>query len=483
MLCIPVKGPTMRDAEEQLNSALQNADMIELRLDEFENLQNLQEFRKKIQIPVIFTLRSMQQGGKYSGSEFERLQQIEQLALLKPDYLDLEYDIPSAFVASIKSAHPNSKIILSYHNFEKTPADLESILSVMKEVPADFYKIAVRARSILDALRVLELLQNSPKNVIAVAMGELGECTRVLGLVYGSILTFASVKGSLETAPGQLTADAMTQWYNCQNLHPESSVYGLIGDPITKSISHLTHNEVFRQNALQAVYVKMKVQPQEIKGFLLSARKLHMRGISVTMPLKEVVMTHLDFIDPEAKRIGAVNTLVFKDNKIAGYNTDGIGALNAIEEHIKVAGKKLIILGAGGAAKAIAHEAVKRKADVILLNRHAEKAQMIAAHLGCRWGSLSDIEMEGDYDILINATSSAMPIPAEKILRDSYVMDIDIRSTSFLLTAKEKGCRVIYGHEMFMHQALGQFLLWFPERVDILKCKQIIKKIASQINS
>ena len=214
-----------------------------------------------------------------------------------------------------------------------------------------------------------------------------------------------------------------------------------------------------------AIYLNFPVSKDQLKEFISEARKAGLAGLSITMPLKEDILPLIEKVDPWAREIGAVNTLIFTRTGIKGYDPDGKGAVDAIEEKIAVKGKKIIIIGAGGATKAIAKEALDRGAHLIILNRNPERALTLAKLLGCRGGSidlLADEAPQG-YDILINATPSAMPIDSSYILPNSVVMDINTwhMATPFLECANEKGCAVVYGYDMFINQAAEQFKIWF----------------------
>jgi 3-dehydroquinate dehydratase/shikimate dehydrogenase len=277
--------------------------------------------------------------------------------------------------------------------------------------------------------------------MIGISMGDYGQPGRILAPILGSPITYACIDENLKTAPGQLSVEALKDL----SLNENTAIYGLIGDPVDKSIGDKTHNFCFRSSGIEAVYVKMKVKETELGEFLKLARKLPFRGLSVTMPLKKSILSYLDEIDPKARQIGAVNTLVFENGKIIGYNTDGVGALRAIKRSVK--GEKIAILGTGGAAQSIAYEARLQGAQVVLLKRN---------------------EYETEYDILINCTPALSPIDPAYILPKSLVMDITTnpKETLFLRHALEKGCKVIYGYQMFIEQALGQFDLWFKDRID-----------------
>lgn len=482
MICLVIKGPTFADAQQQILKAVANgADLVELRLDNFASLDltALKKLRADFRIPMIFTLRSELQGGSYQKSEESRLKAILKLAKLKPEYIDLEYHVPSDFSKEI-AKHPEIKLILSYHNFQKTPENLEGLYQEIKKIPAHFYKIAVMPHSSTDALRLICWAKQF-KNLIAISMGANGQISRILAPVMHSPFTYASLDESLSTAPGQLSPQTLIEKYRYRSITPKTKIFGLIGDPVDKSISDDTHNELMSQLSLDAVYLKMQVPPAELAGFIQYAKKLPFSGLSVTMPLKEQILALLDEIDPKAKAIGAVNTLVFKEGKIFGFNTDGMGALNAIEESMPVKGKRIIFLGAGGAAKAIAYEAKQRGGLVTVLNRDKARVLALAQQLGCAGGGLN--EMPDAYDLLINCTP-AMPIDPKYILPSATAMDIVTKpkQTEFLKHAQEKGCKIIYGYQMFIAQAIEQFHLWL--NIDRRQCKQILETSAlKNVNS
>ena len=206
-------------------------------------------------------------------------------------------------------------------------------------------------------------------------------------------MSYACLNKELATAPGQLTVKELIENYDYPQLTPATQLYGLIGDPVEQSIGDLTHNALMQTLEIDAVYVKMHVRAQELKEAILNLKSLSFKGLSVTTPHKETILKYLDFLDPEAQEIGAVNTIILKDAKAFGYNTDGIGALSAIEKYFPVHYKTIVILGAGGAARAIAYEAKKRGARVILLNRNLERAKIVGKSLRCEWRSLEELNV------------------------------------------------------------------------------------------
>ncbi len=480
MLCVVIKGPSIEQAYKQIEQAQQFADLVEWRLDHFDslNLTLLQSLKNCFSIQTIFTLRSTSQGGLYAVSEEQRLLQIKRLASLNPTYIDLEYPVSLVFFNHFKQEYPGIKIILSYHNFKQTPLSLSEVLEEMQVMKAHFYKIAVMAHSSLDTLSLLDFAKSAASNVIAMSMGETGGLSRILASIVGSCFTYASLDQDQTTAIGQLSAKELIDVYDYKSLTPSTAIYGLIGYPVEGSVSHFSHNKVMQALNLSSIYIKIPVLEEQLSYFFKLAKKLGFRGLSVTMPLKEQILPYLDEIDPVAKKIGAVNTLIFTDRGIKGYNTDGIGALDAIENKIKVKGKKLILIGAGGACKAIAWEACQRGADVLIFNRNERKARELADRLGCRGGSLDQVGMAIDQDeaILVNGTPDPLPIDAQWIHPGLILMDLKTKPkmTEFLLKGQEKGCSVIYGYEMFINQAVAQFAIWF-NLITTKTLKQIMK--------
>lgn len=462
MICVVIKGPTIEDADQQIALAKKYANLVELRLDHFTSIEltSINQLREKYSIPMIFTLRSKQQGGKYEKSEMQRLDTIRNLASLRPEYFDLESHLPLDFFTEIAK---KCKIILSYHDFEQTPIDIESIFSQMQMIPASIYKIALMANSTIDALRLLCWAKECNQPVIAISMGEYGQISRILAPIIGSKISFVCLHEDPSNAPGQLSAEIMVERYRYPSLTSSTQIYGLIGDPVTKSRGDIIHNETFMQRGLDAVYVKIALKSEELLEFFHLVKKLPFRGLSVTMPLKEVVLPYLDSITPSAKEIGAVNTLLFDHGKTFGFNTDGTGALNAIERVILVKQKRIVIIGAGGAAKAIAYESLRRGASVTIISRDSDKAKHVATAFQCHYDNLDNLIQ---YDILINCTPVSSPIDVSNILPSTVVMDINHWATAenspFLQEAHARGCKVILGYEMFLEQAKEQFALWYP---------------------
>ena len=328
--------------------------------------------------------------------------------------------------------------------------------------------------------------------VISFCMGELGIISRILYKRFGSYLTFASLRTGKESAPGQINIHELLNTYQAKKQDKHSAIYGLIGNPVSHSISPIIHNTLFREMNFNGIYVPFKVDT--IGDFMREFRKLDIKGYSVTIPHKESVINHLDAIDPMAKKIGAVNTIVNTGGQLVGFNTDCEAAIKVLEgvsrgerpfartKDAYLKGKKVTLVGAGGVARAIAFGLKERQAQITIINRNYERAQSLARDVGCFSKEFNDPQAL-DTDILINATPVGMypkinetPIDKDKLKSSMIVFDTIYNpiETKLLKEAKAQGCKTINGLSMFVHQAAAQFKLWTGQMPSV----EMIEKIA-----
>lgn len=423
MLCATIK----QENHSSIAKANRKADLIELRLDLFQP-QQIEKLRALCKKPVIFTLKEV---------DFKLLE-------LSPDYVDLPSTTDSRTFEEIGRRFPRIQRICSYHNFKETTFPHLSH-------PAELYKIVGYAHSTIDALKMLRFVREH--RCLGLCMGEFGTVTRILAPLFGAPWTYAPIEPEQQTAPGQIFLEELAQTYRYRSLSPKTALYGLIGDPVSKSSGHIVHNHAFGELGLDAVYVKMRVKKEELSLFLPLCQEIGFRGLSVTMPLKERVLQNR-----------AVNTLAFREGKLYGWNTDGVGALEALEKIEKVKGKKVVLLGAGGVAIGIAKEAKKRGAKLFIVNRTLSRAEILAKEVEGEALALehfSQLAKRG-YDILMNCTP-VCPVSKEDLLENRLVMDVITkpRQTPLLIAAREKGCPTVEGIEMWIQQAIGQYEKWF----------------------
>ncbi len=456
---------------QTIHTANQQAECLELRLDYLSSIdiQKISQLRQLTQLPVIFTLRKSSQGGFYPFDETQRINDILQLCALNPDYLDLEYDVSESIFQNIAVRYPKIKLLCSYHDFSKTPDDLASILTSMHKNHIYTYKIATMAQSTTDALRMLKFIRQtqSSTHVTGICMGERGSCTRILSSVMGNIFHYASLDNQQTVAPGQLTVDTLINTYRFKKLNKNTRIYALLGDPVDKSVGHIFHNRAINLLEQNAVYLKLSVSVAELSNVISLCRELPFAGFSITMPLKEKIISYLDETESSSQ---AINSIIIQNGKWIGFNTDGKGAVSALIDKTSLSQQTIVILGAGGSAKAIAQAAVQAGAKVIIINRTIDTAQQLAKQLHCEAYGLEYIARlkQLNYTILINTlpiSDHAMQelIKPDYLIPDTFAMDIVYQPihTSFLKIAAQANCICIPGYEMYINQALLQIQRWF----------------------
>lgn len=456
---------------------------VEFRLDYLPtiDMEAVALVRHACEVPVIFTLRSQAQGGQYTQDDTQRLQDILALCALAPEYVDLEYDVPETLLQTIRERHPAIQIIISYHQFDHTPKDLLAVLQRMQRPGQAIYKIATYAHSSLDALRMVQFVRqhHHQYRLIGLCMGEDGACTRILSPMMGNILSYAC--GDVSTAPGQLSVDDLITHYHYHHINPETRLYALLGDPVTNSVGHIVHNQAIRLLQRNAVYLKLRVSAVELPEMVALCRELPVDGLSITMPLKEAMVAWMDNIEWASQPIKAVNSMVQRQSQWLGFNTDGLGAIQALTERGSIAQHAVLILGAGGAARAIAYEALQHHAHVIILNRTLEKAQVLAKDLGAEAYALAALpELKTrPYSVMVNTLPAhvyaesqiAALFHPDHIRPNTIAMDIVYQpiETAFLRLAQQANCIGIPGFHMFVRQAVLQIEHWFQPEPRLLQ--------------
>jgi len=485
MLIAVINAKEYNPARQQINLAIPQSDGIELRLDYWNKLDIhlIAELRREFKIPMIFTLRKKSQGGYYAHSEKQRLDDLLSLCQLQPEYMDLEYDTPDDFLQIIQKDFPNIKLISSYHDFDKTPDNLEKILISIQHPAFSIYKIAVKANSVIDGLKLLKFSYTYSKRYLltAISMGEYGSYTRILSPIVGSQINYASLSDTETTAPGQISLESLNKIYHIRQLNTDTKIYALLGDPVDKSAGHILHNQAIQILNKNAVYIKLQIKSNELKQAIQYCHDLPFSGFSITMPLKEVIIDLLDKIDSTAHKIKAINSIVKDHSQFIGFNTDGL-AINSILDKTQLSNKIVVILGAGGAARAIAYEAIQHGGKIIILNRSLDKAKKLSQDLGCEAYSFDNrLSIQSlKYDIMINTLPfNILPPDYLPFISNTIAMDIVYHPihTPFLGIAQKSNCICIPGYEMFIRQALLQIQRWFePSKQEIENIKNKMRE-------
>jgi len=462
MLIVSITGSSMKEALRQIKQSYPYTDLFEFRCDLIghSDISSLMRAAKK---PCIVTYRTEAEGGEYRGPPDDLLAHLLTASFLGAQYVDIERRLGLRFLREfIRRRRGETRVIHSLH-MRGVPRNVKRVYEHLDVPEADVLKFAYRANDASDihcAQEFLALAKKRKRKAVAIAMGEYGEASRVLYRVWGGWGTFASSTEGNQSAQGQLPANAMKDVLRSHTLDASTRIFGVIGNPLSQSKGVFLHNPLFHQRKINAVYCRFPVRNV---GKFMETIAPQLSGWSVTIPHKQKILQYLSSVDKTAIAIGAVNTVIRRGNGFHGTNTDAPGALEAIEAVRRVRGKTMLILGAGGAARAIAFEAKKRGAQVLVANRTEEKARSIAKAfnlLSIPWENIRNQE----FDFLVNATSIGMapkanvsPIP-KMHLRGKIVFDAvyNPRFTMLLRQAKRSGARIISGMEMYMNQAALQ---------------------------
>jgi 3-dehydroquinate dehydratase/shikimate dehydrogenase len=457
----------------QVRVALASTRTVELRLDwletDAERRRFLNGLRRHVSRTATFlaTCRRKEGGGKFRGDIARQLDWLKQAREAGCRWCDIEMETFRELPDGFLRAYPvPPRILLSIHDFKRMPK-LPKRIVVSEHGQVDAVKIAAHARTIADSVRLLKVAWRS-RNLVAVPMGEVGLPARLLALREGSELSYAPVEEA--TAPGQISLKEMLQLYRPHLLTRLTRVYGVIGDPIGHSLSPLLHNTGFATRGVNAVYLPFLVQ--QLGDFLKAVPDFGVKGFSVTIPHKRAILKHLKECEPLAAEIGAVNTVVVqRDGSLYGCNTDYVGVLRALQRKMRIADSRVLILGAGGSARAAAFALARAGAQVSICARRENAAKELARAVGGAAVPRRALRTQS-FDAILNATPIGMH-PHEGIsplsvheLQCGIVMDLIYRpeTTKLLESAAQKGIATVSGVNMFLAQGFAQWEIWTGKR-------------------
>jgi len=473
-VCVAITGSGASEVIEKVAFAAKDNPFIEVRLDYLEKpllaLPRLKTFlAENATVTAIGTCRRTQSGGRFNGTVAEELDILCKAAISGFQIIDISLESAEALKAPEfeKLRSTGVSIMISHHDFAATK-DLDAVYERIRPFAPDFVKIVPTAKTLSDNLTLMRFLErmNESSNIIGVCMGEAGIISRVLGVRAGSAFTFAAATAGEETAPGQIAARTLVETYRIDEVDAATKVYGVAGNPIRHSLSPLMLNTAFRRETLNAVYLAL--QTTKVSDLLKLVHEIPIQGLSVTMPLKQDVMAHLERTDPLSAKIGACNTILrAQDGKLYGFNTDVAGIISPLERRMSLNGAKVLVLGAGGAARAAVFGLREKGADVFILNRTLETAQKLA-----RQSHSKTIKKEAlpktDFEVIVNATPVGMsgnkvaPLLDAGDLRAKLVFDLVYNpvETPLLRMARQQNIPIITGIEMFVQQGARQFEIW-----------------------
>jgi len=473
MICVSIgRGRHRMMMAEHKHIVEQGAQLVELRLDFIRRPVDLKRLLAEKTSPVVATCRRREDQGLWQHSEADRVMLLRSAIVNGVDYVDLEMD-----VASQIPRYGNTQRIISYHNFEETPDNLEEIHHQMTKLDPDVIKVVTMAN-------------------VAFCMGEMGMISRLLCGKFGAPFTYATFSEERQMAPGQLSFEVMDKLYRYDTIDEKTDILGVIADPVGHSLSPQIHNAAIRKNKLNMLYLPFRVPRESLGTFLSICPELGVRGLSVTIPHKERVLKSIDAINDEVKGIGAANTLVFTKKGVAGYNTDCSAAIESLrkgldEEHPDeenvFKGRKVLLLGAGGVARAIAFGLIKEGADVVIAARDYKKSEALATALDCSsidWSERGNPECQA----IVNCTPVGMhpnmnDSPFDPTWFDKRTVIFDTvynpEQTLFIKQAREAECPTVTGIDMFVSQAAKQFKLFTGTEPDMETIRFEIKRAIS----
>jgi 3-dehydroquinate dehydratase / shikimate dehydrogenase len=472
-VCVAVTGSDAAEMVDKAEALVRDNSLMEFRLDYLSKpVPGLPKIKRFLEshpgTTVIATCRRVASGGRFRGSIPSQLDVLNKAAAAGCQLVDVELQTAAKSKPEhLQKLRARAALILSFHDFRATK-NLDETLEKMQAYPADFYKVVSTATTLSDNVAMIKFLarEGDKHSLVSMCMGEQGLISRVLGVRAGSVFTFGSAGAGEETAPGQVTAQELRNVYRIDQVDAATRIYAVAGDPVSHSLSPAIMNAAFRRENVNAVYVALHAKT--LKDLLNCVRDIPIHGISVTMPYKESILSHLDNTDSHTAKIGACNTVVrAQDGKLYGFNTDAAGILRPLERRLStLEGARILVLGAGGAARAAVFGLKERGSEVYILNRNVAVGKKLARQAHARSVKRQDLRKLA-FDVIINATPVGMGNLRESPLQDKeinarYVFDMvyDPGETRLLRLAKERGAQIIPGIEMFVHQAARQFEIW-----------------------
>ena len=463
-VCVTVTGRTMEELRRARDAA-EGADLVEVRLDGVEHPDAAGALDGRLR-PTIVTCRPKWEGGGFDGSEEERRTILEAASAAGAEFVDVESQ--ASFAPCLIRARRGRGVVLSMHAFGTPPTDLHERAAAMRSTGAEVIKIAIEAHRLSDLLPLFDVAgaargEDGVCNHVLIAMGAPGVPSRVLASRLCNRWTYA---GS-GIAPGQMPASQLLRDFRFRRIRPDAALYGVVGSPVGHSRSPAMHNAGFASLGLNAAYLPLDTADAD--DFVRFARTLQLHGASITAPLKVALMRHADEVEPLARRVGAINTLVVRDGRWIGANTDVHGFLTPLAGRIALKGVRTAVLGAGGAARGVAIALADQGARVTICARRSAAAQEIANLVA---GAVDTIPPKpGSWDVLVNATPMGSGVDPRSPMSDApldgeIVFDLVYApmETRLLADARAAGCLPIGGLEMLVAQAERQFELWTGQR-------------------
>ena len=460
LLCVTVTGKTM-DELRRARDAVSGADLVEVRLDGVDRPDAAGALEGRLR-PVIVTCRPHMEGGTFDGCEEDRRRILLEAVAAGAEFVDVE--LRATFAAELVRLRRGHGVITSMHVFGTDPVDVPELIRSLRSTGAEVVKLAMEVDSLAATLPLFELAARTDpaadgQDHVLIAMGPRGAHTRVLAPRLKNRWTYAGDG----LAPGQIPPARMLHEFRFRRIRPDADLYGVTGSPVAHSLSPAMHNSGFAHSGMNAAYLALDAR--DAGDFVTFARALNLRGASITAPLKVTMMEHVDEYDALAGEVGAINTLIVRDGRWIGANTDVAGFLAPLKGRMALRGTRAAVLGAGGAARAVAVALRREGAHVQIAARREDQARAVAGLVGAEPGPFPP--PAGSWDVLVNATASGgrpgdeSPMAGMR-LDGEIVFDLvySPAETPLIAQARAAGCWTIGGIEMLIAQAERQFELW-----------------------
>lgn len=496
-ICLTLTGKTIAEDLKILEKYRKYIDIAELRADFLSDDERLvvRNFPRMAGIPCILTLRRVIDGGMFKEGEASRtLIFARALALTDDsdsknfDYVDFEEDfhIPSLQDAAMAFG---TKVIRSCHDMKNPIKDIRAKLESLRQTGFEIPKIAFMPHTLDDVRNLFEEAEKlEDNNHIILAMGPLGTPSRILSAKLGNYLTFTSPAETNNNVSnlGHMDPVTLNETYHFKSINKDTNIFGITGWPLAATSSPALHNTGYADHKMNSVYIPMRAETFE-QAFNF-ANAIGVKGMSVTVPHKEAVLERVSDCDEKVNAIGASNTIVRgSDGAWKAYNTDASGFAKSLLEFTELkslVGKKVAIIGAGGAARAVAYAVKKLHGKACIFNRTISKAKELAEQYGFEYSSLPSLQNDESHklakkysNIIIQTTSKGMgcraPATADndpwfyyKFTGKEIVFDIVYvpETTPIMSRALEAGCRVCNGYDMLRYQGYEQFELFTGEK-------------------
>ena len=468
-ICVAIIGGTASEMIEKATAVQKENPFLEFRLDYLDKplaaMPKLKQFfAENTAVTAIATCRRKESGGKFSGSASAEVDILCKAAEAGSHLVDLELDAAESLKKADlqKLRDTGAALIISHHDFAATK-DLDGVYKRIEPFAPEFIKIVPTAKALIDNVTLIRFLErmSDQANIIGFCMGDAGVISRVLGVRAGSAFTFAAATPGEETAPGQIAARTLIETYRIDQVDAATKVYGVAGNPIRSSLSPIMMNTAFRRETVNAVYLAL--QTTRLNDLLKLVQEIPIQGVSITMPLKQDIIPHLEQTDPLSAKIGAVNTLRLLDGKLYGFNTDVAGIIGPLEKRMQIRGAKILVMGAGGAARAAVFGLKDKGAEVFVMNRTPETGQKLARQAGAKTVRKEALA-KTPFDVIVNATPVGMAgnkassiIEGEINAKLVFDLVYNPLETPLIHQARKQGIPFITGIEMFIQQGARQF--------------------------